>query len=1320
MLKKSLFVSLMFLPCLIPPLQAANETEIIKNDYAKVSILRQVYGGASASISADNKYVAGGIMPDFGFVYDIANDSVHRYNGMYIKSVVSPQHFYASCPEYPLSLMYKDSVKTLFEWPNSGTDVEAGITIYGASEDRTKIVGGAYDGNRLPSAKPGMLNFYYGIVYNGGDCKIERWLKPHWPLNDPPVASDANLGYGSRANAVSGDGTVAMGQSCKPGLEASTSPTFWDISNPNPDSTFSFGIEGANFCMSELYASTYNGSIIVGGSVSASLGIIAYYDKANRSFYKLDTIAPILGFSQLHFNAITEDTLIFGVTEMVANPGTRTAIVYSRATGLVLLKDYLLENYDLNLNGIELSYVTQASKDGKVVTGILSPAGPSWVLELGDQIMQRARRIIARTVANTMNVFIEWQRPMAGKNALIGYNIYRDESTKINTELVSANAISYTDIGVDPGEHRYSIEAVYENNVVAGKRVSNKVLVLEAGTSYPVQELNSRFEFNKYVSLYWGTPSSIVLEDDTVASETKIKKGEADIVSSTELPSLSVDNTSKKSFENTTMEYLSSVDMEMYTSYSGIKIGDSSYVASHTELGIKIYDNFNNRVGQLKPEGLGVVYSMVYLDNKLYCGSKKMIYVIDLTSKTISNRIPVPDGRHLAYIPTLNGGRGGFEVGGARSSFYYTLSGDSIGVSGYDFSKLGVTGTACYGNKLYVASQTGKYRNEIYIYDTATKQPIGKPVQPEEDVALFEFFAGKGAFELPFDGAVAGGLSMNYFADGSVALGEVMQCTYTTGRFMLFEIKGSDDLLGYNIYRDGVKLNSDPMPSRRYKDDLKAEGMYVYSVKPVTTTGTSTTEPTDTIIIGPKGNCVRPAALKVIETNGFAVVSWALDPATTNLVGFNVYRDGDSLGNFWLRDMRTSYVDKDVTMGRHIYRVEGFYGTACTASDSVEITITHEGTVNPPLGLQLSFEKTAVKKQYNVNSVWETPMFEEPLAIKYGNGMPATSIGFLEGVTEAWIAIGWDTNGLELYKDLYIAGIEFLPGENNINLDGFVFLNNEMVYTKDYGRVRAQQWQTLMFDHYFSMDQPLEVAVGYHITFKENSKNLIPVDVTESVPYYSDLVSVNGRDFASIASTVPGSWCISALAVHKRDLDAAKKNGVVDQKLLEGKMIRLSSNPITQKIVTSPIKNATLSTKEALKLKGFNVYRDDVKLNADILKTFAFTDSSVAENAYTYRVGAVYSNEEVFAEKYIEVGDLANEGALDGVSIALYPNPTTETINISGEYKSLKVSDLAGKTVLKFNTPKSSVDLSTLTPGTYLFNFTTKEGKIASYKVVIR
>ncbi|SFN79536.1 Por secretion system C-terminal sorting domain-containing protein [Paenimyroides ummariense] len=81
------------------------------------------------------------------------------------------------------------------------------------------------------------------------------------------------------------------------------------------------------------------------------------------------------------------------------------------------------------------------------------------------------------------------------------------------------------------------------------------------------------------------------------------------------------------------------------------------------------------------------------------------------------------------------------------------------------------------------------------------------------------------------------------------------------------------------------------------------------------------------------------------------------------------------------------------------------------------------------------------------------------------------------------------------------------------------------------------------------------------------------------------------------------------------------------------------------------------------------------------------------------------------------IGTVKTSLVLDDKEIYVFPNPTTDILNISSknglEMKEIKITDLSGRIVRTLNNA-STINVSDLSAGTYLIDITTNEGKASS------
>ena len=368
----------------------------------------------------------------------------------------------------------------------------------------------------------------------------------------------------------------------------------------------------------------------------------------------------------------------------------------------------------------------------------------------------------------------------------------------------------------------------------------------------------------------------------------------------------------------------------------------------------------------------------------------------------------------------------------------------------------------------------------------------------------------------------------------------------------------------------------------------------------------------------------------------------------------------------------------------------------------------------PPSGFSLQ-QIQQNGSAFDVEAQWNLPFFGNPLSIGYG-GMPYSGTS-LAGAAPMWCLIGWDSAALAPYRDLYIVGMEFFIGEGITNVEGLVYLNDTLALQKAMTRrVREKEWNTLMFDSYIPMDQPMEALVGYKVVYEDASVPAAVFDMGPAKAGYGDLISDDGQQWTTLtASGLSANWCINALVVRKRDMEKAAMLGLekIDNPLV--KTMRLGRVGLAEpQAVASP-----KATSESVKLQGFNIYRDDVKLNTEMLTSLSYVDSAVPEGSYEYYVSAVYSEGEIAGDPIlIDVDNVVNENGNGTCALVMTPNPASDYVRIEGTYSRLDVMALSGQVVASF-THAELIPVDTWVSGLYLCRFTMPDGSAEVQKLLI-
>lgn len=144
----------------------------------------------------------------------------------------------------------------------------------------------------------------------------------------------------------------------------------------------------------------------------------------------------------------------------------------------------------------------------------------------------------------------------------------------------------------------------------------------------------------------------------------------------------------------------------------------------------------------------------------------------------------------------------------------------------------------------------------------------------------------------------------------------------------------------------------------------------------------------------------------------------------------------------------------------------------------------------------------------------------------------------------------------------------------------------------------------------------------------------------------------------------------------------------------------------------------------AVTLLGYNIYRNNLKLNSTIVAGLTYLDVGVPSGQYTYCVTAVYTEGESSKNcKDIEVIAVGSSTLDPSAQIRVYPNPVDNLLHIrsAGTINELWLTDLSGREVFHFQPENETVDIpvTSFHSGIYLLSLQTVHGTY-HLKVLVR
>ena len=455
----------------------------------------------------------------------------------------------------------------------------------------------------------------------------------------------------------------------------------------------------------------------------------------------------------------------------------------------------------------------------------------------------------------------------------MGYNVYRN-GVKVNSSLITSQ--SYNDVLSATGTFAYTVTSVYKNN---GESAESKPVNVEA---YEIKDktapnaVYADVERNRNISLRWDNPTK----------EPQVIK--ADI---TKRPVTT---------EEGCPEYVRS----FFGPKSGMAVvtdGTYVYTSVYNEDGrIEKYDFDGNKLGTYKVDGLKGIRNMAYDGEWLYVADNTTnIHRVDPATMENMEDIAISEySRHMAYIPSLDDGKGGFEVGDWQTSIYVTKNGSKIGTGPI---LKGASGTAYYNGKLYAFEQgndANKYT--VGIYDEENNRvgsiDLGKYVEIDNIAAVS-----------------AGGMSSFTGKDGITYMLLSLQRQGEPVQFVILDLGGLTTVAGYNVYRNGEKRNAELLTRRYFEETETKEGEYGYAVQTVYINGeTSDMSAASTVDIISTGSAKTPVNTNAKQSSyGYNVLLTFADPDMyqntaskenfeANNIGEEVYGvDGESYQSGW-------------------------------------------------------------------------------------------------------------------------------------------------------------------------------------------------------------------------------------------------------------------------------------------------------------------------------------------------------------------------------------------------------------------------------------
>ena len=443
-------------------------------------------------------------------------------------------------------------------------------------------------------------------------------------------------------------------------------------------------------------------------------------------------------------------------------------------------------------------------------------------------------------------------------NTAKGYNIYRN-GVKINASAVAST--TYTDTPATSGLYQYTVTALHDN-CESYATAAVKARIVELSGHPAPEDLSARITMNRDVKLSWNYPNTRL--DAAAKSGASADAASAANASDDADASADAATAEKAGFEP--FGYVKDFDFKGTAEAAVVTDGQYIYTSFYNANGeFNQYDMSGKFVSSFTINGVGPIIDLTYDGRYFYGGdaTSTALFCMDFATKTLVKKMNVTSPvRHCTYIPELDGGAGGFEIGDWTTSYFVSANGTYLnkGCQGLD----GAFGSAYADGKLYYFQQKSPSRCEMIEVDFATLRPTGKKAYLNQ----YSQYAVN-------TGARAGGLCTFTSLSGSTMLLANIQNAGAPNKLVWVEASQNIYVSGFNLYRNDKKLNTEALSAREFAEKLSTAGEYSYKVSAIYIDGVEGEKSSalKVKIVNPT-HCEAPVNIKTVVKDRDVQLQW--------------------------------------------------------------------------------------------------------------------------------------------------------------------------------------------------------------------------------------------------------------------------------------------------------------------------------------------------------------------------------------------------------------------------------------------------------------
>lgn len=326
---------------------------------------------------------------------------------------------------------------------------------------------------------------------------------------------------------------------------------------------------------------------------------------------------------------------------------------------------------------------------------------------------------------------------------------------------------------------------------------------------------------------------------------------------------------------------------------------------------------------------------------------------------------------------------------------------------------------------------------------------------------------------------------------------------------------------------------------------------------------------------------------------------------------YKVFRNGKLLST----TNNLSYLDESLDIETYSYQVSAVYtdDTESNLSDQIKATINLPTAYRRPVFTKTWGENNSVELE------WE--LFTEiPSKLKWYTGDVVQKYGITNSGNdvELWLGAKFDKNDLLPYDNHEISSLEIFLAEDVIKLTALIYENGELVVSQNVENPSVEN-NIVELTTPYSIPKGKDIIIGYKVLYEDDKKPLA-FDMGPLVADKGSLFSMGGTMWFPWSSIVPELQYNLVVEANVREVGS------------QNVVSKLNRNEVSEIIdrgtrsLPSLAGHAHLTNKSTPDLSGFNIYKNNVIQNSELLTENKFEDKNVGYGVHEYYVTAIYSN----------------------------------------------------------------------------------------------